>query len=57
MSTENYSSDYTRIELVDQFCRESNKSDAFKSELDGIDGNLSRRKTPTNDLVLVVEIT
>ena len=57
MSTENYSSDYTRIELVDQFCRENNKSDAFKpGALDGIDGNLCRRKKPpANDLVLVVE--
>ena len=57
MPTENYSSDYTRIELVDQYCRENNKSDAFKpGALDGIDGNLNRRKKPpANDLVLVVE--
>ena len=51
MTIENYSTDYERTEILDKYCREENKSDAFKAgALDGIDGTLRRRKnTPASD--------
>jgi len=51
MATENYSRDYDKTELVDEYCREEKKPDAFKAgALDGIDGKLGRRKRrPASD--------
>ena len=51
MATENYSRDYDKTELVDKYCSEEDKSDAFKAGvLDGIEGTIRRRKkTPASD--------